>query len=762
MKRILHYFFITLFAALSSAVLISCGGDEPNNPDNGDPIKPDTSVPDPTGTIELSMRNANNGKTWLGNIYIGSDDNFTGSNCYIASIGPVKGLGNVSSIPVAGWAREVAVTPGNGYVVYDASNDEFYRVYVIDYITSTMGGVIGADVKYQKPFKGLDETIRVKENKVVLPVEGGAQQIVFENSSVIPFKVSSSEGWCKVQKASTRDQSFLYDAIVISCDESFAAEDTKATVTIETLYGKQKTIEVTRAARGEFITLSQENIQVNFSTLSSTNTVNVFTNIEPSDIKISSSDDWLTGDFSGSAYATNRKVRWIEDVPVTRATLDNPVSQALLINTVGYAGAKARKGTLTLTYGKVKATIEVIQSGSEFTIDQTDFKFEAGKNLYASCNWSGMISWSKLVAEPVDKESSWVTVTFYLNSLYITAQANPSTKERTSKIKIGTNESGKFIEMEEITVVQEGASVSLMQSEIIFNADKDLTQNINWSGNINYTDLSYDTKNSEWISVRINSNNLTLTLQPNLYPDSRSATIELTYSNLVVAKLNVKQKGLVITDKYVYFDRLASNYSLSFAVKEGAKITSSADWCSATPNGATLVVRATSTTEDRSAVITVEGVDAKIYVSQSKYRAGDTYKVGDIDATVYSMNDGIGKLKYELSGMYAWSTENVDISGLTKDDGSKNMEIIKATPGWKELYPAFAAVDALNKDGVPGWYLPAYAELTYNTDNYYWTSTQYNSSTAYYRYSNSYNWRSKGTPLRVVAMKIFSYDFSKK
>ncbi|MDE7136147.1 MAG: DUF5036 family protein [Muribaculaceae bacterium] len=673
MKRIIYYLFVTLFATLSSAALISCGGDEPNNPDNGDPIKPDATVPDPTGTIELSMRNANNGRTWLGNIYIGSDDNFTGINCYIASLGPVKGLGNVSSIPVAGWAREVAVTPGNGYVVYDASNDEFYRIYVIDYIISTTGGVIGADVKYQKPFKGLDETIRVKENKVVLPAEGGAQQIVFENSSVIPFKVSSSEGWCKVQKASTRDQSFLYDAIVISCDESFAAEDTKATVTIETLYGKQKTIEVTRAARGEFITLSQENIQVNFSTSSSTNTVNVFTNIEPSDIKISSSDDWLTGDFSGSAYSTNRKVRWIENVPVTRATLDNPVSQTLLINTDGYAGAEEREGSITLSYNTTKCVLKVKQQGSNFKITQTDFVFEGDENL---------------------------------------------------------------------------------------------TQTVSWSGNMHYSDLkaNVDTENSYWISVGISTNDLTLALQPNPYPDTRSATIELTYKNMLVAKLNVIQKGSVITDKYVYFESSASNYTLSFPVKQDAKITSSADWCSATPNAASLVVRATATTEDRNAVITVEGVDAKIYVSQSKYKVNDKYKVGDINATVYSMTNGVGKIKYELTGTYAWSTEMVDISGLSMDDGIKNMEIIKAIPGWKELYPAFAAVDALNIDGVTGWYLPAYAELSgyYGTPSYKWTSTQHNYSTAYSQYGNNYKIDLKSQKKDVVAMKTFSYDFSKK
>lgn len=758
---------IWTLAAIFVALATGCSKND--DPDNGGYIKPDQVVADPTGTIELSMRNANNGKTWLGNIYIGADDNFTGSNCYIASVGPVKGLGNVSSIPTAGWAREVAVTPGNGYVVYDASNDEFYRVYVIDYITSTSGGVIGADVKYQKPFKGLDETIRVKEDKVVLPAEGGSQQIVFENTSIIPFKVSSSEGWCKVRKASTRDQSFLYDAIVISCDESFAAKDEKANVTIENLYGNKKTIEVTRAAKGEFITLSQENVQVNFSTSSSTNTVNVFTNIEPSDIKISSSADWLTAIFSGSS--TQKRIKWIENEPVTRATLDNPVSRALQIKTDGYGGATARKGSITLTSGKAKATLEVTQSGSEFSIDKTEFKFEAGKNLSTTSNWSGNISSSKLVAEPVDKESSWVTIKFNSNYLNISAQANPSTKERIAKIKIGTNEAGKFIEMEEIKVIQEGVSVSLKQSEITFNTDSDLTQTINYTANVNYSDIkvAVDNENSQWVKVSINQKDITVTLQPNPFPETRSASINLTYNDIVVSKLNVKQKGAVLTDKYLYFTSASSNYTLSFPIKEGYKITSSANWCSATPNGASLLIRVSATTEDRSAIITVEGVDAKVYVSQSKYQVGATYKVGNINATVYSMEGGVGKIVHRLYER-KWSTEYIDIQGLTEDDGSKNMDVIKAIPGWEALYPAFEVVDALNKDGITGWYLPAkneysesyrgYDDLGHSTTLGYWTSTQANSGEAYTTYNGSK--ASKQKYRMVVAMKQFSYDFSKK
>lgn len=69
--------------------------------------------------------------------------------------------------------------------------------------------------------------------------------------------MTSSQEWCKVQKASTRNESFLYDAIVVSADESQSGKDQTAEITIKTLFGKEAVINVTRKARGAFITPSQ-------------------------------------------------------------------------------------------------------------------------------------------------------------------------------------------------------------------------------------------------------------------------------------------------------------------------------------------------------------------------------------------------------------------------------------------------------------------------------------------------------------------------
>lgn len=669
--------------AWSFALIVSgCSSDDPD-PDGGDVIKPDQEVPDPTGTILLSMRNDDG--TSLNGLYIGKDDNFHGDGWIIASIGPVKGLGNVASIPLAGWAGKVSVTPGYGYVAYNTYSDEYYRIFVTDYMASaTTGGVIGADIKYQKPFKGLDEAISLKQDKVVLPAEGGSEQLVFGNSSIVPFKVTSSEEWCRVQKASTRDFGFLYDAVVVSCDETYSAEEAKATVTIETLFGKTKEIEVTRAARGEFITLSQDKYDLGFNSNQAQFSINVFTNVEPSDIQVTSSDEWLSGVFSGRNYQSVRQIRWIEGQAASRATLENPISKDFIITAEGYVGADEREGTLTLSYGNVKSVLRVVQQGSGFKLSKYDFNFKA---------------------------------------------------------------------------------------------EEDLTQTVTWSGNLHYRSLCVDREDVNWFSAVFDYDRMTLTVQPNPFEESRSAIIKICYmgdgtwdGRTVIAEIEVTQEGAVPYDRYVYFESPASNYTVSFPITEGAKITSSADWCTATPNGSTLVIRATATTENRWAEISVEGVSSKIYVSQSKYKVGDTYSEGAVSGTVYSMENGIGKITRKLDGTYAWSTENVDIQGATDyNDGTKNMAAIKAIPGWKDLYPAFAAVETLNVDGATGWYLPAYNEYRFNQGATYqseqpWSSTQNNAESAWYfrRWADSPSVDGKNGEHIIVAMNRFSYDFVKK
>lgn len=111
--------------------------------------------PDPSGTIELDMRKSGEGGTYL---YFGGDalsinksDNFKAWK--IADVGSVKGLSSIKSIPQDGWAQQVGVRPGHGYVIQSQYEGKYMRLYVVKYLKgASSGGVIGAAVKYQYPW----------------------------------------------------------------------------------------------------------------------------------------------------------------------------------------------------------------------------------------------------------------------------------------------------------------------------------------------------------------------------------------------------------------------------------------------------------------------------------------------------------------------------------------------------------------------------------------------------------------------------------
>lgn len=143
-------------AALS---LTACGGDDEKKDPNGNG---GGSVPDPEGTVLIQVRNNRetqvepDGFGWY--LYIDDANNFCSKNGdYIkyVSVGKIAGLGNVRNYPEKGWTGSMAVLPGHGYVARYGYYEEQYvycRIYVVDYIKSTGGGIIGATIKYQSPF----------------------------------------------------------------------------------------------------------------------------------------------------------------------------------------------------------------------------------------------------------------------------------------------------------------------------------------------------------------------------------------------------------------------------------------------------------------------------------------------------------------------------------------------------------------------------------------------------------------------------------
>jgi hypothetical protein len=204
-------------------VFFTAGCDDKDSPDN-----PSDSVPDPEGTIIVSVRSSGNGGTDVMpdncyySFYIAKDDNFSGGYWKFVTIGAMNGLGNVTKIPATGWDPNVAVIPGWGYVAasymgnsYSAltSKVTFVRIYVLDYIENTSGGVIGADVKYQSPFPAKPDAKEITLSETVINVpQGGVEYST--PITVSPFNanwsVTSSDNWCDVWTNDINSFRFYY------------------------------------------------------------------------------------------------------------------------------------------------------------------------------------------------------------------------------------------------------------------------------------------------------------------------------------------------------------------------------------------------------------------------------------------------------------------------------------------------------------------------------------------------------------------------
>lgn len=112
---------------------------------------------------------------------------------------------------------------------------------------------------------------------------------------------------------------------------------------------------------------------------------------------------------------------------------------------------------------------------------------------------------------------------------------------------------------------------------------------------------------------------------------------------------------------------------------------------------------------------------AKAEPQVREYRAGDTYKIGDIvrrngvEGVVFEVTDGgkHGKMisVKESSNELQWSSDSNEqerlIGANNECDGAYNMTKVKQIADWRYKYPPFAWCADLGGE----WYLPTKAEL---------------------------------------------------
>lgn len=154
--------FIYLVVALFSFSFVACGDDD----EGGTRDNPSTAS-DPAGTVVTNLANNNSINIGYGSIKLNSSNNLQ-VNGYsrrveIVSVGSVNGLSSINKVPENGWSGQVAAIPGYGYIIrwetsstYDESSKTwiytygYIRLYVVDWMTSTTGGIMGCTVKYQE------------------------------------------------------------------------------------------------------------------------------------------------------------------------------------------------------------------------------------------------------------------------------------------------------------------------------------------------------------------------------------------------------------------------------------------------------------------------------------------------------------------------------------------------------------------------------------------------------------------------------------
>lgn len=367
-----------------------------------DPTDPNANVPDPDGTVTLSMRNANSGKTYLdnSNVYIDKADNFVGGE--FVSLGAVKGLGNVSYIPKAGWISQTAVVPGEGYVAY--ASGKFYRIYVSRYTTNVANEIIGAEIKYQAPFGGIDEAVAVSEKNLTFESGGGTEELLFTNKSIIPCEVEA-EG-CSAVLIYADGHSFLPQGVRITAPANESTGEQKGKVTITATNGK--TTEVAVAVKGvaPFIGFNSAYLEIDYKAV--TKTAEILSNTEV--------------DFAGITVSSD--AAWCK----TSKSSDRIVSMNIEKNTTG----KERTAIVTVKTkdGKFTGALSVLQKSVDFTLSITTLDYDRTATKQT------------VTLLPIDfaatakSKDTWCTCSVMSNVIELSVAANATSRNRTTTVTV--------------------------------------------------------------------------------------------------------------------------------------------------------------------------------------------------------------------------------------------------------------------------------------------------------------------------------------
>ncbi len=438
MKKLSFYFSLLAIAAMAVAAT-SCTKEEIGSPGTDPGSDPTVQVPDPEGTITLSMRN-DRGTYLDDNFYIDDADNFSGG--YFVSLGEMKGLGNVTRIPKHGWSSKTAVVPGTGYVAYN-SYGRFYRLFVTSYTVNTMNEIIGADVKYQTPFYPT-ETIKLPLQVLEFGQAGGSQNIVFGNENIIPFKVSSSADWCQVYTSSTLNYSFLTDGIIVEVTPNEGAQR-EATVSILDGNNNVQEISIIQAGAEPYLTLSQDTLSLPY-TAGTVRSLGIMTNYYYDNLAITSSANWCQATLEpngGDMLARmNEQVRFKGKERVTDKSNYGTSSYTLTVYASSDNNGEApREAIVTVASkdGTNKAELKVKQERFDIVLSAEEVQFERipSYRIVNTGNTAGDYT--------VTSSADWCSYSWSGSDLVVRVFPNETGEDRVAELTVSVSNRSKTI-----------------------------------------------------------------------------------------------------------------------------------------------------------------------------------------------------------------------------------------------------------------------------------------------------------------------------
>ena len=679
------------------------------------------------------------------------------------SVGQCKGLGNVTRIPKTGWASSVAVTPGCGYVAYVPYSNSFYRLYVTGTMTDTSGGIIGYTVKYQTPFYGPDEELKLEKTSLSFGKDGGSESVKVLNDNVIAFSVESTASWIHARPAST-GVSFLNDAIFIQVEP---AERETSEGIVRVTYGKNKSVDIKVMRTGRpFIDLGCDNWS--FSPEGGEESFPVQSNLELAKLKIEFDQDdveWLVAGLETAPKASLSRLKYIGGQPaaeVLKTAVESKVNNyRLRLKATPNIGGSSRDVSFWVGGEDAFRQLFIVrQSSGSVRFGLPEISLGQGAANQEVGIITDRIDLSKLTVSVKDK---WcrAMIDAKASVLKIEVDANDSQSDRQTLVSL-LNSAGESVA--ELKVGQRWIDFALEKNELSFG----FREGEEKVGIVTKNDVSgfIVSSTEKWCKPQLDksSKSIIVKVEQNAGVERRSAEVSVLSPNKEeLGKISVSQSfpQILVDSPVLYSDRtgLITFVGISLPAEITQEdISCSADWMTVTltPDRSRLNLRITESTVDRIVVISIAGRDC-IEVHQSKYAVGDNYSENGIEGQVFYLSGGVGKIYRKVADALEWSLEYVEIGAVSINDGRENMEVVKAQPNWQTLYPAFAAVEALNVGGVSGWHIPARDEMDgLRVDYVCWTSTEWWKSEAWFS-GNYIGTATKDGKNAVVAIRRFEY-----